>query len=347
MDFSRLTETELFEFLSFNGITNITMDKNTLVFYSNALYNSGNPNIKYNLPVLALYKAYIFYDYLAGYETTQRDFFNNKKVNFLKQLTKDLQLEEYPPDIIKLIIFRILQIQGRVVEETNEQLIVQDYFEKVLVLVKRNDVASITDLLNRGMSANMCSPIDHRCILWYASIGDEKHAYPVEMIRLLLNRGASLNVQGADESILENVGYATEAEIDRMILFRDLIEIYKADPNSVQNKKENILFTTVKVGNKITTAYILNKGINPDGYIDNNQPSLNLIFEKPILNKDIPMIELLLRYKANPYKLNQKGKSAMSRVEKFKERASRNEEWEKIEVFDKIITLFKSYDGFP
>lgn len=346
MNFNKLFESELSEFLSFNGIINIPTDKNSLVFYSNALYNSGNPNIKYTLPILALYKAQMFNTYLSGYETTQREFFNDKRVNFLKQLSKDLQLEEYSPEVIKLIIFRILQIQGRVIEETNEQSIVQDYFEKVLVLVKRNNVASIIDLLNRGMSANMCSPIDHRCILWYASIGDEKQPYQVDMIRLLVSRGASLQVQGADESILENVGYATEAEVNRMLLFRDLIEIYKADPNSVQNKKENILFTTVKVGNKITTAYILNKGINPNGYIDNFNPSLNLIFEKPILNKDIPMIELLLKYKADHYLPNQKGTNAVSRLEKYIKRAKRYEEIEKIEIYDKIMNLFKRSHEF-
>lgn len=339
MEFQRLTEAELYEFLQHNNIHNIPADKQTLVFYANALFNSGNPDVKITLPVLALYKAHMYYEYLTGYETTQSDFFTSQKVSFLKELAEKLQLT-FSTDVNKLIIFRILQIQGRIIEEKTEELYLQDYFEKVLALVRKNDVANITDLLDRGMSANMCSPKDHRCILWYASIDDEVHPYPLQMIRLLLERGASLKVQGADESILENVGYAKESEIDRMILFRDLIEVYKADVNEVQNKKENILFTTVKAGNKITTAYLLSKGLNPNGYVNEDDPSLNLIMEKPIIVGDISMIQLLLRYGADPNEVNYKGQSTKDRVNKFIERATRKNDMEKILLYNNILSLF-------
>ena len=340
MDFSRLTEAELYEFLQYNGVTNVGTDKATLVFYANAVVNSKNPNIIITVPILALYKAHVYYEYLTGHETTQADFFAPNKVSSLKELAEKLQLTPYT-ETTRLIIFRILQIQGRVIEQSYDELYLQDYFEKVLALVRKNDVASITDLLNRGMSANMCSPKDHRCILWYASIDNGVSAYPSQMIRLLLERGASLNVQGADESILENVGYATEAEVDRMVLFRDLIEIYKASMEEVQNKKENILFTTVKAPNKITTAYLLSKGLNPNGYVDEDNPSLNLILEKPILAGDISMIELLLRYGADVNQVNAKGKSAKDRLLKFIKRATKNGDVEKIVLYNTILSLFK------
>lgn len=289
MDLSKLYDSELKEFLTYNGIENSTLDHAQLAYAANYILQT-NTAAKITLPILALDRATRF-DKLpktTAYRFLQRDINQPLDVYAIR-----LQLDKKVP-YLRQLIYRIIELQDQIEAQTPEDLYKEQFIDYLHKLIKDNNVTEMRRLLQQGLSVDIINTAG-RNLLWYASFPDKP--FRVEMCRLLLeykfnpNSGLETDYKYTYNTVLSHIADANETEIDRMYLLKDAIEKYGAIPDP------RLLTITLKNHNYITTDYLLQIGLRPDYNYQSN-----LYFEARSTDQDKTkqLFLLLLKYGIDP-----------------------------------------------
>ena len=300
MNFDRLNEVELQEFLKLNGVYTDSLHKD-LVQTAHKLYTE-NKQVQITVPVMALHRAKMVPHIPGYYETTAYKFLERDVDKDLTVQAKALSIDPSVP-YLRLFIFRVLQLQGKVREQTSDEIQQARLFDYVSKLIEQNNIAGMQQLFIQGLDANLKDD-KGVSLLWYATVGIPGKPYRIDMIRLLLDKGADVNFMVYESSVMKNVSYAKPAETDRMKLLQDLFEKYNVNPGVTE--PENALFAAIISQNLIIIEYLLQKGLSTS--VSNNYRT---IFEVDIYDFEfnLKLYPLLLKYGADKTLPNASGES--------------------------------------
>lgn len=332
MEFCKLHDDELIEFLNVNGVNTIGMKSKELSDAACQLYSSG-VNLKTTIPVLALYRSINIQHIPFWSSTTAYDFFERKGTKDLTAEAKALFIDPAAP-YLRPFIFRVLQLQGKVKEQTPEEIERLRLFDYVTTLIQQDNLIELNRLFSIGLDPNLKDE-NNISILWYVTLGMPKQTYKVNIIRLLLDKGADPNFIANGSSIMKNIAFARENEPERIQLLYDLFNKYKV--SSVTNEKENALYASIKSENLLTTEFLLQKGLSP------NNKNYRTIFEIDIYNFKFneKLYPLLLKYRANKEMQNDKGQNILTvLILAYNEHVEYGEVYQAVEL-NKLIQILK------
>lgn len=300
LSFDKLNEAELKEFLDLNSVSTAGKSQQQLAQLASVI--SQKSDVKITIPVLALHRATMVSHIPGYYQTTAYEFLERDANKDLSLQAKALSIDPSAP-YLRPFIFRVLELQGKLKTQTSDEIQQARLFDYVTRTIEHNDLTEMYRLFEQGLDANL----KHQkgvSLLWYTTVGIPGKPYRIDMIRLLLEKGADVNFIAHESSILKNVCYCKPTETDRMKLIQELFDKYGVKKDTTE--KENSLFAAIITENLPLVEYLLQKGLSP-----NVSDNYRTIFEVDIYNYDfnLQLYPVLLKYGADKTLPNSAGES--------------------------------------